>query len=256
MDGLEWKRKKYNWYTRQFLKKAEAWAAKNAEILVADNPAIKKYLEEKYGREAAYIPYPVHIPVINEEKAAQTLKANSLEPYRYYLAIARMEPENNLEMIIEGVLATTSSLPLLIIGNPSNKYGRWLVKKYQSNRVRFPGAIYDKGVLDDLRSFSAIYFHGHSVGGTNPSLLEAMACGSRILAHGNAFNREVLKGEGEYFLKPRDISDVLGKEEFRERRVIYDLSEYEIEKIVSEYMGVFGFPRRHGGNTEHTKKYI
>ena len=250
MDGLEWKRKKYNWFTRQFLKKSEAWAANRADLMIADNPAIKKYLEGKYKMKAVYIPYPVDIPVINEEKALETLEAHSLQPHQYYLAIARMEPENNLEMIIEGVLASGSAHPLVIIGNPSNSYGRWLVNKYQSNRVRFPGAIYEKEMLDELRFFSAIYFHGHSVGGTNPSLLEAMACGCRIAAHGNEFNTEVLKREGEYFLSSPEISDVVQKKEIRKRPVIYDLGEYGLEKIVSEYMDIFGCPGRYGRNAQ------
>ncbi len=239
MDGLEWKRKKYNWLTRQYLKKAEAWAARNADLLVADNPAIGRYLESKYGKKAIYIPYPVEVPIINKDSASQTLTQYALKPYHYHLAIARMEPENNLEMIIEGYLASPTEYPLIIIGNHSNKYGSWLLKKYQSDRVRLTGSIYDKKALDALRYFSTIYFHGHSVGGTNPSLLEAMACGCRIAAHGNEFNREVLNGKGEYFLDAPEVSAIVQRKMAQKRPIVYELEKYSIDKIISLYTKIF-----------------
>ena len=234
MDGLEWRRAKYSWFTKQFLKKAEALAARHADILVADNPAIKTYLENKYRKEAVHIPYPV--TVFNEPDQAVPGRFG-LDPSGYFLAVARMEPENNLEMIIDGYLCSGNQKPLVLIGNANNSYGKWLKSKYESTQIKFPGAIYEKGLLNNLRHFSAVYFHGHSVGGTNPSLLEAMACGCRIAAHGNEFNRAVLKEKGEFFTSVDEVVGII--EAPGAVNIQYDLSEYEIEKIISAYEKLF-----------------
>ncbi len=114
---------------------------------------------------------------------------------QYFLLIARMEPENNIEMIIEGHLASGNFHPLFVIGNITNKFGKYITSKYNDPKIKFADAIYDKNELDNLRYYSAMYFHGHSVGGTNPSLIEAMACGCYIAAHDNRFNKAVLHDE-------------------------------------------------------------
>src|SRR5687767_9388934 len=193
MDGLEWKRTKYNAVTRKFLKQSEAWAAKHADQLIADSPGIRDYLLNEYGKTAAYIPYGAEL----FSSPNQAIPGRyQLESKNYLLVIARMEPENNIEMIIRGYLASSTNNPLIIVGSTANKFGNYLKEKYSNEKLRFPGAIYDQEVLNNLRYFSAIYFHGHSVGGTNPSLLEAMACGCNIAAHGNEFNKAVLGSAG------------------------------------------------------------
>jgi glycosyltransferase involved in cell wall biosynthesis len=137
------------------------------------------------------------------------ISAYDVKPYEYSILIARMEPENNIETIINGVLAAEMSKPLLVIGDPSNKFGKKLLNKYKDPRIRFIGAVYDPVALNNLRYHSHVYFHGHSVGGTNPSLLEAMACNCNIIAHDNPFNRAVLNNDGKYFTNEVSLAKVI-----------------------------------------------
>jgi glycosyltransferase involved in cell wall biosynthesis len=132
-----------------------------------------------------------------------------LLPQHYFMLMARMEPENNIEMIIRGHLASNSLFPLLVIGNIDNQFGRYITSKYNDPRIKYCGSIYDKNELDNLRYYSALYFHGHSVGGTNPSLIEAMACGCLVAAHDNRFNKAVLNGEAGYFSTDKDVQSFI-----------------------------------------------
>ena len=136
MDGMEWMRTKYNALTRRFLKYAEKLAAKHADILIADSVGIQEHLLSKYGKHAVYIPYGAFV-FDSPEQAV--LKSFNQEPFSYSLLIARMEPENNIEMIIKGWLASAASTPLLIIGDTNKQYGRSLLRKYAQARIQFPG---------------------------------------------------------------------------------------------------------------------
>lgn len=206
MDGLEWKRTKYNKWVQQFLLRSERWVARHSHLLVADNKEIESYLQSKYGGQCVFIPYGAELIKQPDEAI--------LEPYHvkkdeYNLIIARMEPENHIQEILEGIKASVSERVVLVMGNLETKHGQELIRKYRDSRIRFLNAEYNKSILDSLRHFSHFYFHGHSVGGTNPSLLEAMACGSRIIAHDNGFNRSVLTENARYFTSPSDIVDIL-----------------------------------------------
>src|SRR5258706_2573681 len=119
MDGLEWKRSKYNKMTRRFLKWAESLAAKNAQVLIADSPKMQEYLWNTYGKKAVYIPYGAEIFTDVDFSVPQKYK---LQPYGYFLLVARMEPENNIEMIIRAYLASEMPHPLLIVGNIANNF--------------------------------------------------------------------------------------------------------------------------------------
>jgi hypothetical protein len=206
MDGLEWKRTKYKWITRRFLKQAEALAAKHGDVLIADSLAMQEYLLRTYNKQSAFIPYAASAfenPDINE------LEQFKVDPYQYFILIARMEPENNIEMIIKGYMLSHSKFPLLIIGSTENKNGKKWKQKYESECVRFIGGLYDEKKLNNLRHFSSIYFHGHSVGGTNPSLLEAMACEANIAAHENIFNKAILQNDASWFSDIQNIADII-----------------------------------------------
>lgn len=207
MDGMEWKRSKYNRVSRKFLQMAERWAVKQSTLLIADAEAIRDYYYIHYGREALFIPYGAHP---TQEPTLSLLNVYGLKPFGYNLAIARLEPENNLEMIIQGHLEAAILTPLIIIGDYQNAYGRYLRKHYPHPGIVFKGALYDTTLLDNLRYFSNLYFHGHSVGGTNPSLLEAMAARCLVVAHDNIFNREVLGGDAYFFENHIHISTLLG----------------------------------------------
>jgi len=206
MDGLEWKRDKYNSHVKTFLKYAEKLAAINSTVLIADSRAIGRYLKEKYSLESEYIPYGA-TQFLNPD--ATVLDKIGVKEYNYDLLIARMEPENNIEIILSGLKKSKSSRKFLLVGNNNTTYGNHLEKKFDDPRIIFAGPIYDQILLNNLRYYSNIYFHGHSVGGTNPSLLEAMASNALICAHENEFNKEVLEGNALYFSDPAAVSNIL-----------------------------------------------
>jgi len=206
MDGLEWKRSKYSRPVRRFLEYAEKLAILSSDYLVADSLAIKSYLKQKYSVDSEFIPYGAE--VFNSPDPV-TLPKFGVEPHNYFLLIARMQPDNHIEEIIHGVVLSEPTSPLLIVGNVNNDFGRYLQKKYKSDKIKFCGAIFDDTVLNQLRYYSKIYFHGHSAGGTNPSLLEAMATSALICAHNNQFNRSVLESDAVYFKTSEDVSDII-----------------------------------------------
>lgn len=239
MDGLEWKRTKYNALTRRFLKASEKWAAMHAGALIADSPAIRDHIQNKYGKTATIIPYGSEIFT---DKNPSRLEKFELEPENYYLVIARMEPENNIEMIIEGWLASQKEKPLIIVGSTHNKYAGRLTRKFIDPLLRFLGPVYDQDQLNNLRAYSSLYFHGHSVGGTNPSLLEAMASGCNIVAHNNIFNKAVLGIAARYFSSSEEISDAINntlEPLITKKNIEVNLqrirNDYDPEKIINAY---------------------
>src|SRR5687767_9309771 len=123
MDGLEWKRTKYNRVTRKFLKKAESLAANHSHTMIADSTAMQEYLFSTYKKNPVYIPYAA---TLFTEPDPVILKKMGLTPFKYFLLIARMEPENNIEMVIQGYIRSGHDHPLIIIGNTDNQTGRRL----------------------------------------------------------------------------------------------------------------------------------
>lgn len=239
MDGLEWQRTKYNKPTRRFLKWAESLAAKHAHTMIADSRGIQDYLFKKYNTKPVYIPYGAR-PFSDPEPFV--LEKYRVQARQYSLLIARMEPENNIEMIIKGYLAAMTHHPLLIVGNITNKFGKHLTEKYAQDSLKFFDAIYDQVELDNLRYYSSLYFHGHSAGGTNPSLLEAMACGCRIAAHDNPFNRAVLHAEADFFTDHYDISTIISSpkalstiDNWRKLNLEKIRTTYDHEEIIDKY---------------------
>ncbi|WP_405384886.1 DUF1972 domain-containing protein [Maribacter sp. LLG6340-A2] len=209
MDGLEWKRTKYSKLVRRFLKRAEKLAALSSDFLISDSIAIKSYIKEKYNRDSEFIAYGANL-FINEKE--HVLLEYNVEKYKYNMLIARLEPENNIETILDGVVKSNSKLPFLVIGKHETKFGDFLKKKFsKDNRIKFLGGIYNIEHLDNLRFYSNLYFHGHSVGGTNPSLLEAMASRSLIIANDNPFNKGILNDDAFYFSNSEDVKGHLSK---------------------------------------------
>jgi glycosyltransferase involved in cell wall biosynthesis len=239
MDGLEWKRSKYSKPVQAYLQYAEKLAVRFSDYFIADSPAIKSYLDEKYRIDSHYIPYGA---VVHPQQNRQLLMPYGVEPGAYYMLIARIEPENNIDNILEGFLASDTREPFMVIGNTSNRYGRKMIRKFKkAKNIRFMGAIYDQQRLHCLRCFCSLYFHGHSVGGTNPSLLEAMASGSVIAAHDNPFNKAVLGDDAFYFSNSDDIKNIIGSFAQEDHlamkqnnlRKIND--SYSWEKIITQY---------------------
>mgnify|MGYP001550570049 CR=1 FL=1 len=208
MDGLEWKRSKYSRPVQNFLRKAEKWAALHSDFLIADSKGIQEYLLRKYQKPSCFIAYGADLAKQIDES---WLHQRQMAKFEYDLVIARLEPENNVETIIRGHLISGSKIPLVIIGGTNHKYGASLKQQYASEQIQFWGTIYDMQMLNSFRHFSRFYFHGHSVGGTNPSLLEAMACYAMIVANDNVFNRSVLEDDAFYFSSSEDIASLLDR---------------------------------------------
>lgn len=232
MDGLEWKRSKYGNAVKKFLSYAERWAVKSADVLVADSKGIQDYLMKRFQKQSVFIPYGAETL---EESNPKALEPWNVVPQEYYMLIARMEPENNIEVILEGYERANDNRPFLVVGNAGNTFGLRMQSRFRETaKIRFTGAIYDAKQLDQLRHFARLYFHGHSVGGTNPSLLEAMGAGALIAAHDNPFNRSVLEGEAFYFEGPEDIAGIIDQcDRMGDRRQQWTAANRQ--KIVEHY---------------------
>lgn len=243
MDGLEWKRSKYGKTTQKFLKFAEKRAVKSSDHLVADSLGIKQYLKDKYNKEAVYIAYGAESFLKQNENL---LSQYNVEKNNYNLLIARFEPENNIEIILDGVVDSEDNKVTLIVGNNDNSFGKYLKKKFSDNqKIRFIGGIYNKEHLDNLRYFSNIYFHGHSVGGTNPSLLEAMAAKALIVAHNNEFNHAVLQENAFYFSNAVEVKNLIETvKRSNHKQIVEDnfhiiIKEFNWNKINESYLRLF-----------------
>jgi glycosyltransferase involved in cell wall biosynthesis len=268
-DGMEWQRSKYSPLIRTLIQRSENTIAKMGFKLVCDNPELFSYYSERYHIEPSFIPYGADIFTDPDEKV---LKEYTVKPFEYFLVIARFEPENNLRNIIIGFLTYCSgrqfnssgksvddvissndiNIPsdkkLLIVGNPLNRFGRKLLKEFAGySNILFTNDIFEQKILDNLRYFSKAYFHGHSAGGTNPSLLEAMAAGSFIIAHDNRFNRNILKDNALYFNNKNDISTILlsenewinKKESFVKANLVLIEKDYQWEDVTESYENHF-----------------
>ena len=193
-DGIEWKRRKWGRVGRAYLKASEWIAARlAARVLVTDAEAMRRYYLERYGRDSRCIPYGAPTP---DEVDLSTLASWGLERGGYHMVVCRLEPENNVDVIIREFVASGSERTLIIVGSTNYRtpYHRRL-RALATSQVRFLGAVYGAD-LEALRSGAFAYIHGHEVGGTNPSLLEAMGCGNSVLALDTEFDREVLAGTG------------------------------------------------------------
>jgi rhamnosyltransferase len=198
VDGLEWRRRKHNKVLRFLLRSFEILNLKIANCIVVDSRTLGAYYEKTYKVKPAYVPYG-----IKEIKPldSRALRNHNLEKNGYYLMIARLEPENNIDLVIEEFKKSDSRKKLVIVG-PLKK-ASYITKLLQSRseRILFLGGIYEPKLQRMLRHNCFAYIHGHEVGGTNPTLVEALSCHNVIIALDVAFNREVA-GEGAvYFTK-------------------------------------------------------
>lgn len=206
VDGIEWARAKWSTVAKLYFKAMEWFSTWVPDLIIADAEGIKTHLEHRYRRLPHCTVIPYGAPIVETPPDTAILSEWGLIPQEYYLVVARIEPENHVREIVEGFKSSESSIPLVIVGNHNfgTAYANSLVLLADEN-VRFIGGIYDKEKLQALRYHSLAYFHGHSVGGTNPSLLEALGCGNLIIAHDNVYNREVTGEIGFYFKSPEDI---------------------------------------------------
>lgn len=246
IDGLEHRRDKWNKWARRFLKFSEKQAVKYSNIIITDNKGITDYVMEEYGKPSELIAYGGdHVLThIDESMSKKVLKDYSLEKDGYALAICRIEPENNVHTILEAFERAQKSL--VFIGNwQKSEYGRNLADQYRASKyIKITPAVYDLNILNVIRSNCSIYIHGHSAGGTNPSLVEAMFFEKPIFAFDCIYNRESTENKSTYFSSSEQLTKILNDEgldlkananamkEIAERR-------YKWETIVCQYENLY-----------------
>ena len=206
IDGIEWRRKKWNFIIRFITRNMEKLGIRSSDYLIADNLGIKDYLKKTYDISAKYIAYGADILDTPDSKI---LNDYNLKAGKFILCVGRIEPENNYEMIFNSYVKAKLNIPLIIIGNHLTKFGDYLKDKFKNENIYFFGAIYDKKILNNLRYYSKFYVHGHSVGGTNPSLIEAMSASALVLVHRNKFNLSVLTNNELAFSNSDELKELL-----------------------------------------------
>ena len=209
IDGLEWKRQKWNRFAKWFLKLSERLAVKAADAVIGDNKVIQDYVAQTYSKKAHLIAYGGN-HCSARSLSQKTLKKHPFLNAKYAFKVCRIEPENNIEIILEA-FSKKDSLPLVIIGNWDNStFGQQMKLKYQDFKNLFLlEPIYNQNILNEIRSNCYLYIHGHSAGGTNPSLVEAMWLGLPIIAYDINYNIETTENKGRYFSNKIDLINQL-----------------------------------------------
>uniref|UniRef100_UPI00248DC7FC DUF1972 domain-containing protein n=1 Tax=Eggerthella sinensis TaxID=242230 RepID=UPI00248DC7FC len=210
-DGHEWMRAKWSAPVRRYWKASEAGMVKHADLLVCDSRTIERYIREEYARfspETTYIAYGADTApsrLSDDDPAfAGWLERNGLEPGGYYLAVGRFVPENNYETMIREFMASGTRRPFALVTGVDEGFLDELEKRtgFRGDpRIRFVGTVYDQELLKKVREGAFAYLHGHEVGGTNPSLLEALASTRLSLLLDVGFNREVAEDAALYWTK-------------------------------------------------------
>ena len=209
LDGLEWKRAKWSKLVQKLTKTLEKYGVKYSDYLIADNIGIQQYIQKEYNCESELIGYGT-VDILPPD--ATCLNEYAITKDSYFLSIARLEPENNLEMMFDAYILSNKKTPYYVAGNHTTAYGDFLKDKYRNKGIIFLGGIFNKAHLDNIRYYSKLYLHGHSVGGTNPALLEAMAAKTLIAAHDNKFNRSVLGENAFYFSSASELSRLFAED--------------------------------------------
>jgi glycosyltransferase involved in cell wall biosynthesis len=203
VDGLEWQRAKWGGTGRRYYRTAESLAVRWSDALIADAVGIADYYRREFDAPTELLTYGAPIIAPGADRLAEL----GLEPGGYHLVVARFEPENHVDVIVDGYRRSGATKPLVVVGSApySDAYtGR--VHALADERVRFLGGVWDQEQLDQLYGNCFTYLHGHSVGGTNPSLLRALGAGAAVLALDVDFNREVTAEAGRYFSVAADVA--------------------------------------------------
>lgn len=209
MDGMEWTRKRWGLLKQGILLANERLAGWVGDVLIADHPVIATYLRRHFGRRRVQtITYGAH-----EVSAAVTAPVEDLglTPGAYGIVVCRPIPENSVLEIVTAWSSRRRGMPLVVVGpfGDDDPY-HVAVKAAASDEVVFPGAVFEPERIQALRFHAALYLHGHTVGGTNPSLVEAMAAGNPVIAHDNVYNTWVAGPENAYFTGADDLAELLG----------------------------------------------
>ncbi|MFM2056988.1 MAG: hypothetical protein RLY71_1373 [Pseudomonadota bacterium] len=228
IDGIEWRREKWKGLVKNFLKLSEISAVKYSDAVIADNEAISNYVRTSYGVSSHVIAYGG-----DHAQAVESVRDPKISiPSSYCFCVCRIEPENNIHIILSA-FADSSEANMVIVGNwKSSEYGKNLLSKYSSHKNIFLlDPIYDTRILKSLRKEALYYIHGHSAGGTNPSLVEAMSIGCPVIAFDCEFNRCTTENKAEYFLNASDISKTIQNCSSSKRlKMISDMKEIAAQK--------------------------
>lgn len=255
-DGHEWRRAKWNNVIKKYWKISEEGMIKNADLVICDSVNIEKYIKEEYGKynpTTTFIAYGADIqPKYENDDDSDLTKwyeEKSVKKNEYYLIVGRFVPENNYETVIKEFMKSNSKKDLVVITNvEKNKFYDDLEKTTNFNndkRIKFVGTVYNSKLLRKIRENAYGYFHGHEVGGTNPSLLEALATTKVNIVLSVGFNREVVKTGGLYFTKDEgNLAKIIDKLEMAPDKFRDECGEraksrirdyYNWDNIVSEY---------------------
>jgi glycosyltransferase involved in cell wall biosynthesis len=207
-DGLEWNRRKWSTLARKYLKFAEWVAVRSAaDHLVSDSQEIAKYFSETYGASSEFLTNGAYVL---EHLPSGALDEWGLQPREYYLVACRIEPDNNVEIILREFVASGSHRELVIAGGMNYETPYWtkLQEIARGHRIRFLGPVYGDMRIENLHLGCYAYLHGHENGGTNPALLKGMGAGNCPIAYNGRFNREVTGGIGLLWEKTEgDLAD-------------------------------------------------
>ena len=243
--GMEWRRDKYSKMEKLGLKLSYLVCLVMVNKVIVDSRGLLDEVPEDMKPRTVFIAYGVYdYPAVQVDgDITSFMNQNEISPGNYWLAIARLEPENNIRMVVEGFKKANTGKKLIVVGNFTSNNYREEVTKLADPNIVFTGAIFNQKLLNYLRQNCLGYLHGHSVGGTNPSLLEAMSSKAIIAAHSNKFNREVMDECGLYFESGDELSQVIREVENDpgkymlmaangKKRV---LQEYSWEKVAQSY---------------------
>lgn len=243
--GLDWKRDKWSKKAQKVIKTCEKLLVKNAACIISDNQKIRDYVTEEYHKESELIAYG------GDQASPLPITDELLEKYpflggKYAFEVARIQSDNNIEMLLQAFIKA-QEMPLVLVGNwKSTDWGRSIKAKYKNEKpLVLLDAIYDKSVLDVLRSNCYLYVHGHSAGGTNPSLCEAMYLGLPIVAFSNGYNENTTNFNAKYFTDADQLCKIVktvSKDELDAMRPLlkaYADEHYRWEYIAKMYEKIF-----------------
>ena len=242
IDGLEHRREKWGRVARWILRFSESMAVRYADVVVADNQGIRDYVTETYRKDSVLIAYGGdHVDrIVSPAREAEILRQYGVTPQGYAISVCRIEPENNCHVILEAF--SKSDRRLVYIGNwDRNEYGKALKEKYgRCPNITIHSPEYDLDTLYVLRSHAAVYVHGHSAGGTNPSLVEAMFFGRPIFCFDVVYNRATTGGQAYYFRDSDELSSLLCRRDV-DGAAMREMAqrEYTWKRIASQYEALY-----------------
>jgi rhamnosyltransferase len=245
MAGLEWERSKFGRVQQFIVKSLFLLATVGTNHIILDHEKLKPYVPSRYQNKVTLISYGANEPFVvpwNAREIAEragSAELGDLLAHEYWLAIARLEPDQHIATSVDAYLHGTSTKPLVIVGDfSSKKYEQVLMEALENippnKKVMWTGGIYDEDVLTMLRDNCFAYIHGHSKGGTNPSLLEAMIHRNIIVAHDNVFNREVCGDLALYFEDSDELQDKMRMIESDPAKYA-ELKDKVLERVRAEY---------------------